>query len=647
VKEMSQRTQLQQQLEKSRRLLAERKSERDSKEGAEQVVHSSLGRLIRERNMPADTNPFDGPFLASTSDAVQKKTGTFGSIAAERIQRMRQGAEATAPMIDRDQAGVPISLDTPAWIYSEVVDPESSDSATPVWRDVLSKQRGHSRPSTSARDAHAELTDSTQSNDSSQMVALAEEIALGRPKWPSIFMPNPLYSWGNWQVGPNNRMASTAAREIITYPAERANPLLILGSDGVGKSHLLQALGSSLYTRLPDREIRIIAGGDIPAQLPDDWVDAIQGCSALLVEDIHQMEGATQDDLGKVVDYCLNLGVQVVLTSDGDSNFSTILNSAISGAVEVNISNPDAMTIVLFLRNRALIRGISLSDGQLGAIAAAASDWRKAASGFEQVAIAIEAGAEPLGVSDIETILGGEELPMRGDDTLVAWDSEQTGQKIVREVLDDVLPRGAMPNIDLVTELESKVDDYVAPNLMPESSRDAVDALIDRHLGREKSALEEARSRLEDEAAPTNLEVPRADLPHIDLMSDGFLDRLESRLQRHQDELFSLHNEMETIAGQLDDAEPKELVAMADRMLEIERELSRISRLDAGEALKSRKKPSRPYEPEIIEEYVPEGEWDIDEESISADDLLEPKAVLRPIKVLKPIFLDDREGEEE
>jgi hypothetical protein len=104
---------------------------------------------------------------------------------------------------------------------------------------------------------------------------------------------------------------------------------------------------------------------------------------------------------------------------------------------------------------------------------------------------------------------------------------------------------------------------------------------------------------------------------------------------------------METIAGQLDDAEPKELVAMADRMLEIERELSRISRSDAGEALKSRKKPSRPYEPEIIEEYVPEGEWDIDEESISADDLLEPKAVLRPIKVLKPIFLDDREGEEE
>ncbi len=74
---------------------------------------------------------------------------------------------------------------------------------------------------------------------------------------------------------------------------------------------------------------------------------------------------------------------------------------------------------------------------------------------------------------------------------------------------------------------------------------------------------------------------------------------------------------------------------MADKMLEIERKLSRISRLGAGESLKGRTKPERPYEASVIEEYIPENEWDIDEESVSADDLLAPVAPLRPVVILR------------
>ena len=147
------------------------------------------------------------------------------------------------------------------------------------------------------------------------------------------------------------------------------------------------------------------------------------------------------------------------------------------------------------------------------------------------------------------------------------------------------MPKEQQPNVDIISELESVVDDYQPPELMPDTSRDAVDSLIERHLGREKGALEDARDRIESSGLPTTLEEPRGEIPNIDLMSEGFLDRLESRLRRHQDELFSLHGEMEDISSKIEDAEPKELVEMADKMLEIERKLSRISRLGAGLSL--------------------------------------------------------------
>jgi hypothetical protein len=92
---------------------------------------------------------------------------------------------------------------------------------------------------------------------------------------------------------------------------------------------------------------------------------------------------------------------------------------------------------------------------------------------------------------------------------------------------------------------------------------------------------------------------------------------------------------MEDISTKIENAEPKELVEMADKMLEIERKLSRISKLGAGESLKTRTKPERPYEAVGIEEYIPETDWDIDEESVSADDLLVPVTQLHPVVILR------------
>ena len=606
----------------------------------------SLGQYVQRRHRPPMESPYEGPFRETTAAAVSERTGGFGSHAAQRLSRLRQGVEATAPMTDIDAAGESIPADSPAWSFSltdEEVEPR--DEAIPVWREVLAEQRSARRPSAEQRRGHAMSTGAPVPTAPSPLEPVAEELVAARPAWPPVLQSNERFVWDKWQLGPENRIATTAANEVADHPGTRLNPLVVVGPAGSGKSHLLWALGHTLWNQSPEMEVRLISGGSFPGSPVDGWDSALQGCKALIIDDLQliSVDAQASHALGIMVDLCLNLGVQVVLSADQEVATSGSLARSLASAVTVNLGLPEPDTLLLHLRNRALRRGLALSDEQLQAVAAhAGADWRRAAAGFETVSLAIEAGAEPLGADDVRLILSGEELPMRGSDGLVAWDPEQTGQRIVRDVLDHVLPREAQPNIEIVSELESRVDEYQPPELIPDDSADAVDSLLARHLGRERSALEDARERINRADEPTILEVPRPDIPRVDMMSDSFLDRLETRLRNHQDELLGLETEMELIAHGIDGAEPEDLVEMADRMLEIERRLSRISRLDAGEQMMPRRKPKRPYESQPLDEFTPEGEWDIDEDSVQAGDLIgERDAVLRPIPILIPILTEE------
>jgi len=615
---LANRTLLQERIEKSKRMLGAEST--DSSKPKRVLPTPSLSSYIERGVKEQGDLEFDGPFLLSTKKAVEKVTGGFGEIVAERVSRMRSGFESSAPMIDIDSAGEAVALETPAW--SESAEDVSDGSPQSAWRSALEEARSGIRPGTPA----------------TNLDVLAAEAAVSGPSWPPHLAITEGSGWVDWTQGSGNRVATTAAKQIVREPGGSINPLTIFGTSGVGKSTLANLAASSILDRDPSHQVRVIRPLDMSESTTSPWKDGVARCSCLLVEDIDQMSATESAELATIMDWALNLGVQVIITSSSLPDSGSSLASIIDSGVKVAIEPPSIPTMLLDLRNKALRRGIGLSDEQLRVICSSADgDWRKCESGFETVAISIDAGAEPFGSEDIERLLAGESLPMRGDDGLFAWDAEGTGKRIVREVLDDVLPREAHPNIEITSSLESRVDEYQPPELMPGDSGDAVDALIERHLGREKEDWQASRERIEIEGMPTNLEQPEPRTSSIETLSDGFLDRLESRLRRHQDELFGLHDEMESIAHQLAGASSQELVEMADRMMEIDRKLARISRLQAGESISDRVKPERPYKKPTLDEYVPSGEWDIDEDSIDVYDLLGEAAVLRPIRVLTPV----------
>ena len=626
---MSRRTALQEQLERSRRLLSTRTEDDAGADLEREPPAPTLGDFIRSRHRPPAEVEEGGMF-----DDLPSARGR-GSIVAERIRRMREQAS--------ESRSVPV--DAPLWsVVEDEVVAENRDPAMPVWRQVISHQDTLERPDDAARSAHARALGHS-SSPPSPLQPTTHELTRSRAsrEWPPLLVFNEQYEWGNWQVGPENRMATTAAREVLLHTGTRMNPLLVIGPAGCGKSHLVWALGESLQTASPNLDVRLISSATmVSGELPEGWESTIQGCAALLVDDLDMIcedrEAASR--LGHMIDWALNLGVQVVLTAESESVAETAvpnLSLAMSGAVTISLSPPEASTLLLMLRRRTLRRGIALSDDQLSAVVVHSGlDWRRCAAGFETVALAIEAGSDPLDADDVRMLLEGGELPLRGEGNLLEWDTELTGQRIVSDALDHVLPQEAELEIDLESHFTSSSDDYQPPDLRPDSSESAVDSLLERHLGRERGALEEIRARrrlAEDPPAP---EVPAGDTRTVEMISGGTLDQIESRLRRHQDDLESLQLEMEEISLDIDSATPAELAEMADRMLDIDRQLSRLSRLEPGEESSPRRRPERPYDFSEFDEYTPEGEWDIDEGGVSADDLLGERAILRPVRILVP-----------
>ena len=111
----------------------------------------------------------------------------------------------------------------------------------------MSHQDTQERPDEGARSAHARAL-GHPSTPPSPLQSTAHELTQSRAsrEWPPLLVFNEQYDWRNWQVGPENRMVTTAAREVLQHTGTRMNPLLVIGPAGCGKSHFCKSLVEKL-----------------------------------------------------------------------------------------------------------------------------------------------------------------------------------------------------------------------------------------------------------------------------------------------------------------------------------------------------------------------------------------------------------------
>lgn len=197
---------------------------------------------------------------------------------------------------------------------------------------------------------------------------------------------NPRYTFDNFVVGDCNRLAFTAALESARQPGQVYNPLFIFGGVGVGKTHLLQAIGQQALT--DQRKVVYVNGerftsefvGAIRNQQMDLFRNKYRGADMVLMDDIQFISGKeqTEECFFHTFNELYNSGHQIVIASDQSPNkmtsFSQRLRSRFQWGLTADIKTPDLATRRTIVKNKAQHTGYEIEPDVLDLIAKQISD---------------------------------------------------------------------------------------------------------------------------------------------------------------------------------------------------------------------------------------------------------------------------------
>jgi len=194
---------------------------------------------------------------------------------------------------------------------------------------------------------------------------------------------NPKYTFESFVVGSGNRFAHAAALAVAESPAEAYNPLFIYGGVGLGKTHLMQAIGHFIHQNDPGKKILYMTSESFTNQLISaiqmkktyEFRDRIRKVDILMVDDIQFIAGreSTQQEFFNTFNELHNDNKQIILTSDKPPKDIQRLEERLCSRFEwglvADIQRPDVDTRVAILREKTIQENISVPDDVLQLIA--------------------------------------------------------------------------------------------------------------------------------------------------------------------------------------------------------------------------------------------------------------------------------------
>jgi chromosomal replication initiator protein len=194
---------------------------------------------------------------------------------------------------------------------------------------------------------------------------------------------NPKYVFETFVIGSSNRFAHAAAVAVAEAPAKAYNPLFVYGESGLGKTHLLHAIGHYARNLYPGIRVRYVNSeeftNDFINSIRDDKAQAFQrrhrDVDILLIDDIQFLQGKvqTQEEFFHTFNTLHNANKQVVITSDLPpkqlSGFEERMRSRFEWGLITDVQPPDLETRIAILRKKAILERMTAPDDVMEYIA--------------------------------------------------------------------------------------------------------------------------------------------------------------------------------------------------------------------------------------------------------------------------------------
>ena len=194
---------------------------------------------------------------------------------------------------------------------------------------------------------------------------------------------NPKYTFESFVVGKNNDFAHAAALAVAEAPATAYNPLFLYSGSGLGKTHLMHAIGNEILRNNKNANVLYVTSEDFTNQLvnsikdntTDQFRNKYRNIDVLLIDDIQFIAGKdrTQEEFFHTFETLHNNGKQIIISSDRppkEINLSEErLKSRFAWGVMADISNADYETRFAILKKKAQLENILIDDEILSNIA--------------------------------------------------------------------------------------------------------------------------------------------------------------------------------------------------------------------------------------------------------------------------------------